>query len=58
MDCPMDYMINRNLEARRINNPTPADRDTAARIVLRVARIMRCTVADLAETFSNSDPRR
>lgn len=52
MECPMDYMIERNLAARRIKNPTAKDRDKAARIVLRVALIMRCTVADLAEAFA------
>jgi hypothetical protein len=54
MDCPMDYMIDRNLAARRVENPTAHDRDRAARIVLRVAQIMRCTVAELAAAFSST----
>lgn len=54
MDCPMGYMIERNLAARRVVSPTARDRDHAARIVLRVASIMRCTVADLAAAFSKS----
>jgi hypothetical protein len=50
--CPMDWMIDHNLRLRKVENLTPRERDEAARVILRVAAIVRCTVAELAESFS------
>lgn len=50
--CPMDWMIEHNMRLRKVVAPTADERDRAARIVLRVAEITRCTVADLAAAFS------
>lgn len=55
MKCPMDRLIDHNLKLRKVENPTDKDRDHAARIILRVAAIMRCTVADLAAGFGVHD---